>query len=73
MTWLRVTEKDLQLYSDSWRSRGMEGAYLEMVLRGLRIQRECVENYSLPGCFSYKKLLPIPDHIHSFLASEHME
>ena len=71
---LCVTENGLRLYSDSWRPRVMDGAYPEMVLRGLRIQRECVENYSSPGCFPYKMLLPDPDIIHSFfLASEHME
>ena len=44
----------------------MEGAYPDMVLRGLKIQREYVKNYSSPGCFSYKQLHPDPDLIHSF-------
>ena len=56
---LLVTENDLRLYGDSWRPRAMDGAYPEMVLRGLRIQRECAENYSSPGCFSLKSCFQI--------------
>ena len=44
---LCITKNDLWLYRNSLRFRAMDGAYPEIVLQGLRIQRECGNSPSI--------------------------
>ena len=68
---LCLRENGLQQYGHSWRLRTMDGAYLEVVLRGWRIQRECVENRRQDAIL--KAASRSRSRSFMFLASKHME